>query len=196
VASLTDAVDRLRRTVSDWWWRVAGAGYAKWAGDDPLAHDTRAALYEHVQTDPGTYLSAFESVADVDATFGTIRYHLRILEREGLVVSEKVDGKRRYYPVGTSPDALQIALESDGTRSILEALADRPDTVTGLAERIDRHPSTVTHHLDRLEDDGLVVREQDGRSVSNRLTPGAQQVLAEGSAGSEPATADGQAVSD
>jgi DNA-binding MarR family transcriptional regulator len=194
IAPLTDRLDTLRRTLSDWWWRVAGAGYAKWAGDEPLAHDTRGALYEHVQANPGTYLSAFEDEVEVDATFGTIRYHLKILEREGLVVSEKVNAKRRYYPVGTSPNALQIALESDATRSVLEALAEDPDSVTGLADRIDRHPSTVTHHLDRLEEDGLVERERDGRAVTARLTPGARRMLVDEN-GAE-AAADGAARAD
>jgi predicted transcriptional regulator len=181
-------------TLADWYGRLLGAaGYTKWAGDEPLAHATREALYEHVQTNPGTYLSAFEDEVRVDATFGTIRYHLKILEREGLVVSEKVNAKRRYYPVGTSPNALQVALESEATRSVLEALAEEPDSVTGLADRIDRHPSTVTHHLDRLEEDGLVERERDGRAVTARLTPGARQMLVD-----EPGSdaADGAARAD
>jgi DNA-binding transcriptional ArsR family regulator len=181
VSLASEFAQRVHTTLSDWVGRVLGAaGYTKWAGDEPLEHDTRAELYDHLQADPGTYLSAFAEASALDASLGTIRYHLRILEREGLVTSAKVGGKRRYYPIGTSPDALDIALESASTRTILEELTASPDTVSGLADRIDRDPSTVSHHLSRLNDDGLVERERDGQVVINRLTPGVETVLTQG----------------
>ncbi|WP_318568334.1 winged helix-turn-helix transcriptional regulator [Salinigranum marinum] len=177
----SESAQRVHATLSDWVGRVLGAaGYTKWAGDEPLEHDTRAELYDHLQADPGTYLSAFVEASTLDASLGTIRYHLQILEREGLVTSAKVGGKRRYYPIGTSPDALDIALESASTRTILEELTASSDTVSGLADRIDRDPSTVSHHLSRLNDDGLVERERDGQAVINRLTPGVETVLTQG----------------
>ncbi|WP_372910484.1 winged helix-turn-helix transcriptional regulator [Salinigranum sp.] len=195
-STLSNLADRVRTVVSDWAGRIlAAAGYTKWAGDDPLGHDTRPELYDHVQAEPGTYLSAFEEAPAVDATLGTVRYHLKILEREGLVSSEKVQGKRRYYPIGSSPNALDVALESDSTRALLEALTASPDSVSGLAERIERDPSTVSHHLSRLESEGLVERERDGQAVTNRLTPGVETVLTQGpfaetDRGSDQATAD------
>jgi predicted transcriptional regulator len=180
-SSLVDLADRVQAVASDWVGRVlAAAGYTKWAGNDPLEHDTRAELYDHVQAEPGTYLSAFEDTPAVDATLGTVRYHLKILERERLVTSEKVQGKRRYYPIGSSPDALDVALEGDSTRAILEALTASPDSVSGLADRVDRDPSTVSHHLTRLEAQGLVERERDGQAVTNRLTPGVEALLSQG----------------
>ncbi|WP_136589787.1 winged helix-turn-helix transcriptional regulator [Salinigranum halophilum] len=180
-SSLVDLANRVQAVASDWVGRVlAAAGYTKWAGNDPLEHDTRAELYDHVQAEPGTYLSAFEDAPAVDATLGTVRYHLKILERERLVTSEKVQGKRRYYPIGSSPDALDVALEGDSTRAILEALTASPDSVSGLADRVDRDPSTVSHHLTRLEAQGLVERERDGQTVTNRLTPGVEALLSQG----------------
>ena len=181
VSLASESAQRAHVTLSDWVGRVLGAaGYTKWAGDDPLEHDTRAELYDLLQADPGTYLSAFVEASALDASLGTVRYHLRILEREGLVTSTKVGGKRRYYPIGTSPDALDIALESAATRAILQELTASPDTVSGLADRIDRDPSTVSHHLSRLDDDGLVERERDGQAVITRLTPGVETVLTQG----------------
>lgn len=182
------SVERAARGVTDRWWRLVGlAGYVKWAGEEPLEHDTRAALYDHVQDEPGTYLSAFEDA--VDASLASSRYHLDILEREGLVASEKIRGKRRYYPVGAEPDALGVALDEDTPGALLEALAEGPDTVSELADAVDRHPSTVTHHLDRLAEEGLVERERDGEAVVNRLTPGVAQVLADGPETAAEATA-------
>jgi DNA-binding transcriptional ArsR family regulator len=195
-AAVADRLGSAGATAGDWVWRfLAAAGYAKRTTDDPLAHETRAELYDHVQAAPGTYLSAFDDAPALDASLGTIRYHLKVLEREGLVTSEKVGGKRRYYPVGGSPDALDVALASESTRALLEALLAAPDTVSGLAERVDRDPSTVSHHLSRLEADGLIERERDGQAVTNRLTPGVERVLASGpfadrGAGTERSAAD------
>jgi len=180
VSLASELADRVRMIVTDWGERIIGAGgYAKWAGDDPLAHETRAELHDQIQAEPGTCLSALGESQTLDVSFGTVRYHLRILEREGLVTSEKVNGRRQFYPVGTSPDTLNIALNRDPTRKILEALAESADTVSGLASRVDRDPSTVSHHLSRLEDDGIVERERDGQAVTNRLTSSVKQVLSQ-----------------
>jgi DNA-binding transcriptional ArsR family regulator len=63
---------------------------------------------------------------------------------------------------------------------VLEALAESADSVSGLADRIDRDPSTVSHHLSRLEDDGLIHREREGQAVTNRLAPGVAAVFGRG----------------
>lgn len=54
-----------------------------------------------------------------------------------------------------------------------------PDSVSDLAERLDRDPSTVTHHLDRLAEDGIVERERDGRAVVNKLADSARIAMAD-----------------
>ena len=173
-----DLTARARLRTADWVGRVlAVGGYTKWAGREPLDHDTRATLYDYLQSEPGTYLSAFTDLKGVEASFGSVRYHLDILEREGLITSRKHRGKRRYYPVGATPDAFAIAMDAPATRAVIEALEDGPASVSTLADRLDRDPSTVTHHLSRLEDDGLVARERDGQSVTNRLTPGVRRLL-------------------
>jgi DNA-binding transcriptional ArsR family regulator len=42
---------------------------------------------------------------------------------------------------------------------------------------VDRDASTVSHHLSRLEADGLVERERDGPAVVNRLAPATRAAL-------------------
>ena len=177
---IEEAIGRVREVVERGIWRVlAAAGYIKHASEEPLSHDTRAALYGHLQSEPGTYLSAFADQPGIDASRASIRYHLGILEREGLVTSEKRRGRRRYYPLGMSPDALSIALESDTKAAILEVLAagDNELTVSELANQVNRDPSTVTYHLGQLEEDGLISRRRDGEVVRNGLLPGVAAML-------------------
>jgi len=151
-------------------------GYKRYSDDDPLEHETRKRLYDHIRSSPGTYLAELGEETGVE--MGTVRYHLRILEFENLVSQETIRGHRRYFPAGTDWAELEAARNDDATAAILAALQrDGPDSVSGLAETLDRDPSTVSHHLDRLADDGVIERERDGRAVLNRLTTRAQQAL-------------------
>jgi DNA-binding transcriptional ArsR family regulator len=177
VSTTADALATVRRSISERLPEVVGLGYAKWAGRDPLDHETRDTLCERIESSPGTYLTALADA--VDEPMGTVRHHLKILEREGLIEGAKLRGKRRYYPVGETPDALDAAMSQDGPRQVLVTLAKEGDaSVSTIADALDRDPSTVSHHLSRLEEDGLVERERDGRSKVNRLAPATEAALA------------------
>ncbi|WP_440992193.1 winged helix-turn-helix transcriptional regulator [Haloarchaeobius baliensis] len=150
--------------------------YSRYDDSDPLEHEDRATVYEVVEDAPGVYLSALSESTDVPLS--TVRHHVRILEEENVVTSAKIDGKRRYFPVATSDVALHAALANPSRAAVLETLAERGAAHNGLvADELDLDPSTVSHHLDRLADDGLVERERDGRSVVNSLTPTAEAGL-------------------
>jgi len=180
--SSTTALGNVARAAASSWsdrlWRWLGLlGYQRYAEDDPLEHDLRAALYERIREDPGIYLSALAE--DADAPLGTVRYHLRILEFEGLVTTDRTNGKRRYVPLGVEPDALDAVVHEDAPRAVVESLFEAgPASTSELADRLDRDPSTITHHVQRLEEDGLVERERDGRAVLTRLDGDARAALA------------------
>lgn len=151
--------------------------YSRFDDSDPLEHDTRRQVHRVVEREPGTYLSAVSERAGVPLS--TARHHVRVLEREGMVASAKVRGKRRFYPSGADEVELVAAIDDGATASVLDALARLgPCSVAVLAEDLGRDSSTVTYHLQRLEEDGLVERERDGRSVENRLSDAVQSALA------------------
>jgi DNA-binding transcriptional ArsR family regulator len=183
---LAAAVTGLLQTVAaggigplDRLWRFASAfRYSRHDASDPLEHDGRRAVYDEIEATPGVYLSKVAERADVPLS--TTRHHVRVLADENLVTSAKIRGKRRYFPVEPDADSveLQSALSEQATARVLEALADLGPTPVGrLADELDRDPSTVSHHLDRLADDGLVERERDGRAVMNRLAPAAERAF-------------------
>lgn len=142
--------------------------YSRYDDSDPLEHDTRQRVHEIVESTPGTYLSAISEETDVPLS--TARHHVRVLEREGLVASAKVRGKRRFYPVGLEEVARAAAIDDGAASVVLQALARLgPCSVADLADELDRDSSTITYHLQRLEEDDLVERERNGRAVENRL---------------------------
>lgn len=145
-------------------------GYQRYDDSSPLDHEGRRRLAEAIRADPGVHLSA---VSDrVNLPLSTARYHLRILEHEGLVRGAKLRGNRRYFPPDVEAEALVASLADEATANVLRSLVNSgPASVSELAERLDRDPSTVSHHLDRLADEGLVDRERAGRAVVSSATP-------------------------
>ncbi|MFB6188345.1 MAG: metalloregulator ArsR/SmtB family transcription factor [Halapricum sp.] len=167
--------------LGDKLWRIGAVlRYSRWDDSDPLEHDARRDIFETVEDAPGIYLSKIDE--RTDRSLSSLRHHLRILEEEGLITTEKVRGKRRYFPVerGASDPALIAALDDPATEAILTTLADDgPATGGDLADELDRDPSTVSHHLSRLEEEGLVERERDGRAVVNSLSESAALALSD-----------------
>lgn len=152
------------------------AGYSRFDDSDPLHHDARGEIHDAINAEPGVYVNKLQSVTEMPRS--TLRYHLKILEREGLVNSEKILGTVRYYPSQTQSDELAIALERDATASVLRGIArHEPVSVSGLADVVDRSPSTVHYHLDRLSAEGLIERERDGESVKVSLHADARTAL-------------------
>ena len=147
----------------------------------PLEHEHRRRLYRTIRERPGIYLSALGDAHEL--SLSTVRHHLRVLEEASAVRSIAYRGKRRYFPAGTDATALRAALSDPATRRVLEALAAiGPARNDRLADELDRDPSTISHHLSRLADDGLVVRERDGRAIRNEVAPVVAAVLADGPA--------------
>jgi DNA-binding transcriptional ArsR family regulator len=163
---------------------AVGAGYSRWDDSDPLHHETRRDLHRSVVASPGISLSAL--VERTDTNRSTLRYHCRVLEREDLVETATRHGQRRFYPdpgwSGEALDhdpALSAALRDDTLRAVLRAVyRTEPVSVGELAAELDCASSTVSYHLGRLEDDGLVDRHRDGRSVRTSLTTPVRQRLA------------------
>jgi DNA-binding transcriptional ArsR family regulator len=148
---------------------LAPLRYSRYDASDPLEHETRDAMLEVIEESPGTYLSA---VADrVEVPPSTARHHVRVLEREDLISGAKVRGKRRFYPAHMEGVELAAAMNDDATAAVVDALARvGAASVSDLADELGKDPSTVTHHVQRLEEDEVVVRERDGRAVMNRLS--------------------------
>ncbi|MFC6722257.1 helix-turn-helix domain-containing protein [Halobacteriaceae archaeon SHR40] len=161
-------------------------GYSRYDSSDPLEHELRAALHDRIQSDAGLTLA--ELTSDTDVSESTVRYHTRILEEESLV--DKVDlwGNVRLFPAGyeSKERALTVAVDDTALKSVLSAVrTTEPATVTTIAAEIDRSPSTVSHHLSRLETADLVDRERNGKRVVTTLEPDVRRALSAGTAETE-----------
>lgn len=184
LAGRSSALDRLVRMLTAF-------RYSRYDDSDPLEHDARADVYEVVNEAPGAYLS--EVAEEADLPLSTARHHIRVLEREDLVSGAKVRGKRRFYPAYTQGIELAAALNDEATAAVIDAVARfGAASVSDLATELGRDPSTVSHHLKRLAEDDIIVRERDGRAVMNKLSSEARTALDPGT--ESPATEAGEAM--
>jgi DNA-binding transcriptional ArsR family regulator len=164
-----EALSRLARMLAPF-------RYSRYDDSDPLELETRRAVYDAVRERPGEPITAVSDRADVNLS--TARHHVRVLRDEGLVATARVRNCERFYPAGTDDLELAAAMADESTADILDAMVrHEPASVSAIAEDVDRSPSTVTHHLQKLEDDGIVIRERAGRSVENRLSEAARAAL-------------------
>ncbi|WP_276258322.1 winged helix-turn-helix transcriptional regulator [Haloglomus litoreum] len=184
----TGHLDRLVRMLAPF-------RYSRYDDSDPLEHEAREAMFEVVEDSPGTYLSEIADRAGIPLS--TARHHIRVLEREDLVSGAKVRGKRRFYPAHTEGVELAAAMNDDSTAAVIDALARLgAASVSDLADELGKDPSTVTHHVQRLEEDEVVVRERDGRAVMNKLTAAARTMLEPDERAAGPAAAGEAMASD
>lgn len=151
--------------------------YAQVEGDEVLDNDTRATIFEAIRSEPG--LSATDLSKKADCGWGTVVYHLAVLEQNGLIISSRDGRHRRFFPYSgmdfRHKDVFS-AIRNETTAAILNAIRDSPGIhQTALRKEVDLAASTVNWHISKLEDADLVEKERDGRKV--RYRPGANMDL-------------------
>lgn len=145
---------------------VAAGGLAAWLLLRGLPEDpTRRHLLRLIRRRPGRNLTDLADELDVDRT--TVRYHVDKLADDDRVTCRRVGRCRRVFPAGDAADAEHADLLDHPVRQAIVRRLKRgpPVRQRRLAERCDVAPSTLTYHLDRLADAGLIERDQDGRSA-------------------------------
>lgn len=134
--------------------------------DNVLEHPMRKALLDVVETEPGVHLRELASRHGTAVT--NTQWHLRKLEMAGLVKTQKVQGRRLYYPTAGGAMAKQAAVQNaavqnPNARKILDYLQGHAGTnQRTLAEILAMNPGTVRWHLRKMEAAGMVRCIQDG----------------------------------
>jgi len=136
-----------------------------------LLHPFRRELYEVLCSNPGTYL--LELVDILESPLGTLTWHLRILEREGLVKSIKFAGKRLYYPKMLRSEEAEMAyltMRSDTAQKVFAFVVNNEGCYQEqMAENLGVHHDTVRWHVSRMEKVGLIKVVREGRKKRHYL---------------------------
>ncbi|TXT55205.1 MAG: hypothetical protein BAJATHORv1_40115 [Candidatus Thorarchaeota archaeon] len=144
-----------------------------------LLHPFRRDLYTVLCENPGTYL--LELVDLLESPLGTLTWHLRILEKEGLINSIKFAGKRIYFPKmlrSQQAEKAYLSLRSDTAKQIFAFIVNNPGCYQEqMAENIGVHHDTVRWHVTRMEKVELVRVEKEGRKKKHYLAEMGEAIL-------------------
>lgn len=146
--------------------------YSRIERSELLDNDTREELYEAVQDEPGIHAHALSEAVEIG--WGTTVYHLRRLEKNGMVTSEKRGRYRRFFPaagyVAQTREILSV-LQNETTNDIARTVLKEPGlNQKAICEKLDISPSLANWHIKRLIEADLVEKERRGRTV--HYTPG------------------------
>lgn len=132
---------------------------------DLLALDTRRRIYDHVREVPGVHLRQLER--DLTMPLGTLEYHLHQMERAGLLVTREDGRFKAFYPSDgldrRDRDALYYLRQEQPRRIALEIVNEPGISFQVLASRMTISPSTLSFHLAKLRNAGLVAEQRAGR---------------------------------
>lgn len=134
--------------------------------DNVLEHPMRGQLLRTISDSPGIHLRELAGRHSTAVT--NTQWHLRKLELAGLIKTQKVQGRRLYYPSQGGQETKTKALENAALRNpnaervshFLAAHAGSNQRT--VAEALSMNPGTVRWHLRKLESAGIVRAIQEG----------------------------------
>ncbi|NHJ03222.1 MAG: ArsR family transcriptional regulator [Candidatus Heimdallarchaeota archaeon] len=132
-----------------------------------LMHPLRREIYQLVCETPGSYF--YEIVSLLASPQGTLSWHLRMLEKDGLIKSIKFGGKRLFFPNMLRSESAEKAfaiLKNNTAAKVFDHIVNNAGCYqTEIAEKLEIHHDTVRHHITRLAEAELIEIIRDGRTV-------------------------------
>ena len=120
--------------------------------------DTKSLLLQEIFQNPG--IRYRELMRLTGLANGVLAYHLSSLERGELVRVERRSRITRYYPLSISDDELAVLkyIRHEPIREILLFIFDHElCTFSEIVEHTGKAPSTVSLHLKRLKEGGIII---------------------------------------
>ena len=119
--------------------------------------DTRAMLLRSIEENPGIrYRELLRTTGFVN---GVLSYHLSSREKSDVIKVDRQPGTTRYYPVTVSDKEYNILkfVRHKPVRQIMLFLLERElSTFNEIVDHMQKAPSTVSLHLRRLRDGGMI----------------------------------------
>lgn len=132
-----------------------------------LVGANRRRVYEYIRTRPGLHLRRLQR--DLGMALGTLEYHLWTMEKQGYVCSRRLGRVKAYYCTAAHDrrDKDYLYFLRQPMPGLILGLLSRRRGVSfqSLARRVPVSPSTLSFHLRKLTERGLLWRVRVGRST-------------------------------
>ncbi|HEY7735073.1 MAG TPA: winged helix-turn-helix transcriptional regulator [Nitrososphaera sp.] len=124
----------------------------------PETADTKGLLLQQIVQNPGIRYRELMRLSGL--ANGVLAYHLSSLERSDLVKVDRKSRMTRYYPLSISDDESAVLkyIRHEPIRKILLFIFDHElCTFSEIVEYTGKAPSTISLHLKRLKEGGIVI---------------------------------------
>lgn len=144
-----------------WLWPLSKGGmlglFSRVRSDRLLENPLRQRIVQRVDAEPGIHHNAL--VRDLGRGKGALEHHLDKLVAGRLLLRHRTRGYTCYFPTGTDRRSMaaSAATKAEGARKVMAALRPGGSGVREVAAATGLAPSTVSHHLQRLREAGLVL---------------------------------------
>jgi len=137
---------------------------------------TQREILEFITSHPGVHLR--EICRALGLAMGVVQYHVRRLERDRRIHSMRRGLYKFFYPANLfgerQRDVLSV-LSLSRPRELLLNIIEHPEsTQEALARATNVSQPTVSWHLKRLVDLGVVGRRQEGRAITYSVVEGGE----------------------
>jgi predicted transcriptional regulator len=144
-----------------------------------LPQTTQSRVYDCIKTHPGIHLRKIGR--ELGLATGDVQYHLYKLESEGRVNSVRRGLYKLFYPSDLFGDAqrkLLGVLSQETAREVLLNIIQNPNTSQEkLALSLQVSQPTISWHIKRLVELGILQKEQKGRSVAYEVLGKTAEIL-------------------
>lgn len=128
--------------------------------DLPLEYHRK--IYSFILNNPGIHLRRMER--DMDINIGTLRHHLRYLEKKRIIISRKEDNLKTYYVAGkldVRDKEISSLLQQKRFRDIILMIILEPGIIPSrMSEELDLKSSTLSKYMKILEDRKIIFHEK------------------------------------
>ncbi len=146
--------------------------------EEVLSHDLRREIMNHILDNPDVHLREIKRTFKI--SMSTALWHLRVLERAGLIKSKKVGNRLMYFPAYYHPEEalVMLTLKNEKAKMIVDMLADVGYAhLRRIARELGINPETVRYNLRKLERAGVVVSRVRGNRIEYSLSPAVVQKM-------------------
>lgn len=120
--------------------------------------DMKAILLRHIEENPG--IRYRELLRLTGLVNGVLTYHLAALEKSDAIKVDRQSRMTRYYPLSVSDKestVLKYVRHEPVKEIMLFILEHSMCTFSEIVEHTKKAPSTISSHLKRMKDDGIVL---------------------------------------
>ena len=134
--------------------------------EEALELKAREKIYRIIEESPGLHFREIQRRAEI--AVGSLQYHLDYLQKKHLVRIEKQGKFVRYYSIrgkqlGEDEKIMSLLRQNTIRRIVLFLLQNKQANNLSISNAVNLSASTVSWHLEKMLEEGLIEREKQGR---------------------------------